>query len=139
MALKQTDKTVDDFEHKVTNRIAAFGTRSDFPQMEDYGVTREDLDSYLFDKQAILDSGGSERSRYTVAGFLIVLPIVVMSAYPDEELPFGDLTVLLAVAAGLLLCLVAWLLWKLSVRIRLKKIAREQLDGYIKDVLEYRI
>ncbi|HAT62507.1 MAG TPA: hypothetical protein DCS83_08225 [Prevotella sp.] len=139
MALKQTDKILDDFEHNVTNRIAAFDNRNDFPRMEDYGVTKEALDSYLFDKQAILDSGGSERSRYTIAGFLIVLPVIVMSAYPDKDLPFGEMTILLAIGVGLLLCLVVWLLWNLSVQIRLKKIANKQLDNYIKDVLDYRI
>ena len=139
MALKQTDKILDDFEHNVTNRIAAFDNRNDFPRMEDYGVTKEALDSYLFDKQAILDSGGSERSRYTIAGFLIVLPVIVMSAYPDKDLPFGEMTILLAIGVGLLLCLVVWLLWNLSVQIRLKKIANKQLDNYIKNVLDYRI
>ncbi len=139
MALKQTDKILDDFEHNVTNRIAAFDNRNDFPRMEDYGVTKEALDSYLFDKQAILDSGGSERSRYTIAGFLIVLPVIVMSAYPDKDLPFGEMTILLAIGVGLLLCLVVWLLWNLSVQIRLKKIANKQMDNYIKDVLDYRI
>ena len=139
MALKQTDKILDDFEHNVTNRIAAFDNRNDFPQMGDYGITKEALDSYLFDKQAILDSGGSQRSRYTIAGFLIVLPVVVMSAYPDKDLPFGEMTILLAIGVGLLLCLIVWLLWNLSVRIRLKKIANKQLDNYIKDVLDYRI
>lgn len=139
MALKQTDKILDDFEHNVTNRIAAFDNRNDFPRMEDYGITKEALDSYLFDKQAILDSGGSQRSRYTIAGFLIVLPVVVMSAYPDKDLPFGEMTILLAIGVGLLLCLIVWLLWNLSVRIRLKKIANKQLDSYIKDVLDYRI
>lgn len=139
MALKQTDKILDDFEHNVTNRIAAFDNRNDFPRMEDYGVTKEALDSYLFDKQAILDSGGSERSRYTIAGFLIVLPVIVMSAYPDKDLLFGEMTILLAIGVGLLLCLVVWLLWNLSVQIRLKKIANKQLDNYIKDVLDYRI
>ena len=139
MALKQTDKILDDFEHNVTNRIAAFDNRNDFPRMGDYGITKEALDSYLFDKQAILDSGGSQRSRYTIAGFLIVLPVIVMSAYPDKDLPFGEMTILLAIGVGLLLCLVVWLLWNLSVQIRLKKIANKQLDNYIKDVLDYRI
>ncbi len=60
MELKEPEKQIlDDFEHKVTGKIDKYGGEPDFPKLENYGITRMDLDNYLFDKQAILDMGGS--------------------------------------------------------------------------------
>ena len=43
------DPILNDYEHSVTNRIAKFGDLPDFPKMEDFGITRAELDDYLFD------------------------------------------------------------------------------------------
>ena len=76
MKLREPEKQIlDDFEHKVTGKIAKYGNEPDFPKFENYGITRMELDDYLFDKQAILDMGGSKRSQLTIGGFLPVLPV----------------------------------------------------------------
>ena len=75
MKLREPEKQIlDDFEHKVTGKIAKYGNEPDFPKFEDYGITRMELDDYLFDKQSILDMGGSKRSQLTIGGFITVLP-----------------------------------------------------------------
>ena len=59
MKLREPEKQIlDDFEHKVTGKIAKYGNEPDFPKFENYGITRMELDDYLFDKQSILDMGG---------------------------------------------------------------------------------
>ena len=69
MKLREPEKQIlDDFEHKVTGKIAKYGNEPDFPKFENYGITRMELDDYLFDKQAILDMGGSKRTQLTVGG-----------------------------------------------------------------------
>ena len=56
MNLKDPEKEFfNDFEHKVTDKMKKYADRVDFPKVEDYGITRMELDDYLFDKQAILD------------------------------------------------------------------------------------
>ena len=50
MELKEPEKQIlDDFEHKVTGKIDKYGDEPDFPKLENYGITRMDLDDYLFD------------------------------------------------------------------------------------------
>ena len=69
---------LDDFEHLVTGAIEEYKDAPGFPQLDAYGITQEELSDYLFDKQAILDGGGSKRTNYTIAGILIVLPVIIL-------------------------------------------------------------
>ncbi len=86
MKLREPEKQIlDDFEHKVTGKIAKYGNEPDFPKFENYGITRMELDDYLFDKQAILDMGGSKRSQLTIGGFITVIPVLVLSCFPDKS------------------------------------------------------
>ena len=63
----------------MTSKIEKYGANADFPKFENYGITRMDLDDYLFDKQAILDMGGSKRTQLTVGGFITVIPVLILS------------------------------------------------------------
>lgn len=129
-----------DYQHLVDRTIELHAADPGFPQMSTYGVTREALDSYLFDCQAILDSGGSARSRYTVCGVLIVLPVIVLSAVPEQQRPFGEWAILWAVAVGLLLFLVYLLAMRLRATVRRQRLDREEPDcaRYVADVMRNR-
>ncbi len=59
-----------------------YGDEPDFPKLENYGITRMELDDYLFDKQAILDMGGSKRSQLTIGGFITVIPVSGAVLFP---------------------------------------------------------
>ncbi len=48
MNLREPEKQIlDDFEHKVTNKMQKYGDEPDFPKLENYGLTRMELDDYL--------------------------------------------------------------------------------------------
>ncbi|QUB77815.1 hypothetical protein [Prevotella jejuni] len=116
---------LDDFQRTVENKIRNHKDEDGFPQLP-AELSEEDLSNYLFDYQAALDSEGTERTRYTVAGFLLCLPILILSAFPDDSLPFkGALNVLAAAGVGLILFLLYRLFMKLMVR---SKIRRANLD-----------
>ena len=107
MNLREPEKQIlDDFEHKVTSKIEKYGANADFPKFENYGITRMDLDDYLFDKQAILDMGGSKRTQLTVGGFITVIPVLILSCFPDKSPIYENgkaLTTVIALIIGLLL------------------------------------
>ncbi|WP_231376002.1 hypothetical protein [Prevotella sp. AGR2160] len=137
--LKELDKPIlDDFEHQVTRKMQQFEQDAAFPKLEDYGLSREKLDDYLFDKQAILDMGGSPRTQLTIAGVLIVLPVLILSAFPEESYPFGSYTLFAAIALGILLALFAKSLLKMIIQVRLRKLADPKVDGFIHAVLRYK-
>jgi hypothetical protein len=129
---------LNDYEHSVTNKITEYGGNADFPQPEDYKVTKADVESYLFDKQAILDSLGSQKSQYTLAGVLIVLPVLVASIFPEDELPGGAAGgAVLALLAGILLALIVALVQRAVRKMRLRKLYESDIEDYIAAVLRY--
>ena len=108
-----------DYEHMVTDKIADYAEDTGFPAMTDYGITRRELDDYLFDKQAIFDSRVTEKSQYTVLGICIIIPV------------------LLGVGVGLVFALLVRSFTDLSIKKRLGKIRDEKIERYIADVLKY--
>ena len=126
-----------DFQQRVNRKIQLNKTYSDFPKAEDYGITESELSDYLFDKQAILDSEGSPRSQYTVAGILIVLPVLIISAFSEKKLPWGRWSLFVGLGIGLALAGCVKYLIKLLIRIRLKRMTNRKIDDYINAVLNY--
>ena len=131
-------QNLDDFEHQVTNRIKDFGVDDRFPRMEDYKITKKMLDDYLFDKQAVLDSGGSKQTQLTMTGVLIVLPIIVLSAIPEQSYPFGHLTFFVFLVMGIVLALLVRGVIHMVIQIRVRHLSNPVIDRFINDVLNYR-
>lgn len=131
---------LDDFQHTVENKIRNHKDEVGFPQLPS-SVTEEDLSNYLFDYQAALDSEGTERSRYTIAGFLLCLPILIMSAFPDGSLPFkGVMNVLAAIGVGLILFFLYRIIMKLVVRNKIRQVNQNYPEAktYVERVMAFK-
>jgi hypothetical protein len=142
MQLNEPEKQIlNDYEHSVTNKIAKYGDRPDFPKLENYGFSRQDLDGYLFDKQAILDMEGSKRTQWTVGGILTVVPVLVLSAFPDNSVLYAHgkmVASVVALASGLLFYLLfVKSVARMIIHYRLGKLKDTQKEAYIKAVLFY--
>ena len=141
MNIREPEKQFfDDFEHKVTGKISKYGDEPDFPKMSDYGFERMELDDYLFDKQAILDMGGSKRHQLTVGGFITVLPVLVLSAFPDHSSVYDNgkmWATVIALIIGLLIALFVKALLKMIISLRINKHKNPKFESYIKAVLFY--
>lgn len=127
---------LDDFQHQVENKIRNHKDDPGFPQMEEK-LSQQELDDYLFDHQAALDSEGTERTQYTIAGVLITLPIIVLSAFPEESLPVkGYQAVLFGVAIGLLLFGIYKITMKAVVRNKIRRAKEEhpEASAYVEKV-----
>lgn len=129
----------NDFQHRVERLIRDHKNDDGFPQLTDYEILEDELDDYLFDYQAILDSKGSERSRYTIALFLIALPVIVMSAFPEESLPWGGWSILVAVGIGLGLFFLYLGIQKAILKGRATRLnaERKKVKQYVDDVLKF--
>lgn len=139
MNLKDPEKEFfDDFEHKVKGKISKYGDRPDFPKLENYGIERMELEDYLFDKQAILDMGGTPRHKMTVGSIITLIPIIILSAMPDSAYIYGKTwTSVLAIAIGLMLTLCFFAVQKAIIQMRLSKQKDIKVESYIKAVLFY--
>ena len=141
MNLREPEKQIlDDFEHKVTNKMQKYGDEPDFPKLENYGLTRMELDDYLFDKQAILDMGGSKRTQLTVGGFITVIPVLILSCFPDKSPIYENgkaMTTIIAIIIGLLLACFCKALLQMVILYRVNKHMETKMETFIKAVLFY--
>lgn len=141
MNLREPEKQMlDDFEHKVTNKMQKYGDEPDFPKLENYGLTRMELDDYLFDKQAILDMGGSKRTQLTVGGFITVIPVLILSCFPDKSPIYENgkaMTTIIAIIIGLLLACFCKALLQMVILYRVNKHKETKMETFIKAVLFY--
>lgn len=141
MNLREPEKQIlDDFEHKVTNKMQKYGDEPDFPKLENYGLTRMELDDYLFDKQAILDMSGSKRTQLTVGGFITVIPVLILSCFPDKSPIYENgkaMTTIIAIIIGLLLACFCKALLQMVILYRVNKHKETKMETFIKAVLFY--
>ena len=141
MNLREPEKQIlDDFEHKVTNKMQKYGDEPDFPKLENYGRTRMELDDYLFDKQAILDMGGSKRTQLTVGGFITVIPVLILSCFPNKSPIYENgkaMTTIIAIIIGLLLACFCKALLQMVILYRVNKHKETKMETFIKAVLFY--
>lgn len=141
MNLREPEKQIlDDFEHKVTNKMQKYGDEPDFPKLENYGLIRMELDDYLFDKQAILDMGGSKRTQLTVGGFVTVIPVLILSCFPDKSPIYENgkaMTTIIAIIIGLLLACFCKALLQMVILYRVNKHKETKMETFIKAVLFY--
>ncbi len=113
---------LNDYEHLITRAIERWGEEDDFPVLE--GSERKALDDYLFEYQRILDSEGSQKAQLTKYGILAILPVIVLSAFPESMLPWGKYSLIAGVVAGVVLALLVKGLVMLLVRARLSRLKR---------------
>ena len=117
-----------------------YGDEPDFPKLENYGLTRMELDDYLFDKQAILDMGGSKRTQLTVGGFITVIPVLILSCFPDKSPIYENgkaMTTIIAIIIGLLLACYCKALLQMVILYRVNKHKETKMETFIKAVLFY--
>ena len=113
---------LNDYEHLITRASERWGEEDDFPVLE--GLERKALDDYLFEYQRILDSEGSQKAQLTKYGIIAILPVIVLSAFPESMLPWGKYSLIAGVVAGVILALLVKGLVMLLVRARLSRLKR---------------
>lgn len=123
---------IDDMEHRVRKVIAEHREEAVFPKLEDYGVSEEEFDDYLFDKQAVIDDIDSLKKKYTIYSIIFIIPFVVIAFYETTVR-----NTLIATGCGLLLCLAYYLLTLLVRKIRMSRMNNEAIERYITDVMKY--
>ncbi len=128
-----------DYEHRITLAIERHHDEAGFPQMESFRIDRSMLDDYLFDYQALLDSEGSQRSQLTLYGIIALVPVIILSAFPENQLPWGSFSLLVGVGMGVVLALVLKGIWTMIRQSRLRSLraARQDVAAYCDAVSQF--
>ena len=96
--------------------------------MEDSKIVRKDLEDFLYEYQRILDSPGSEKAQLTKYGIVAVIPVIILSAFPEQMLPWGKYSFFAGIALGLLLALMLKGLSMLSVNRAIKRLKSDNRE-----------
>lgn len=113
---------LDNIQYLVETTMKRHNGENGFPKMEDYHVTKKSLDDYLFDYQSFLDSKGSQQSQLTVYGTIAFLPVLVFSAFDEQDLPWGRWSLIVVILLGVLLALFIWSIVRMIRQMKLRQI-----------------
>lgn len=119
---------LNDYEHLIIRGIERHADEAGFPLLEEAGLERKALEDYLYEYQRILDSPGSQKAQLTKYGIVAVIPVIVLSAFPESMLPWGKWSFFAGIAIGLLLALLLKGLSVLSVKNRLRRLRAGNAD-----------
>ncbi len=130
---------LNDYEHRVLATIDRHEQEPGFPRLEDSRLTRKMLEDYLYDYQILLDSEGSQRSQLTVYGIIAIVPTIVLSAFPENMLPWGKWSLLAGVGLGVLLALGIKAVRATITRARVARLRASNADvsSYVDAVMRY--
>ena len=126
------EQILDDMEHRVRKVIADHREDPGFPKIEDYGVSEEDFDDYMFYKQAIIDGVDSLRKKYTIYSVIFIIPFVFMAFFDTTVTNF-----LIALAGGFVLCAIYYVITIIINRVRMSRLNNESIERYIADVMKF--
>lgn len=121
----------------IYNKVNRLKDLPDFPQPDDYGVTREAIHDYLLDKEEVKSQSGSLKSQYTIKGLLLILPVLVLSVFDKKSLPWGDYAIFLGILCRIVLFLIYTSAIKAIVRKKFATLYDEKIEKYIADVMAY--
>lgn len=125
-------RCVVDFEHTVTDIIECHKGNSGFPNAEDYDITDEEIQDYIYDKQRILDREEERCKNLVIPGIILVMPVIVLSGFGN-----GVALLLLGVFIGIVLMLLYFILMRAIDRHQLKKMYDSNIEEYIRDVMNF--
>lgn len=88
--------------------------------------------------------GGSKRTQLTVGGFITVIPVLILSCFPDKSPIYENgkalttvITTVIAIIIGLLLACFVKSLLQMIILFRVNKHKDAKMETYIKAVLFY--
>ena len=125
---------IDDMEHRVRKIIYEHSEDAEFPRLEDYGVTEDEFDDYMFYKQAVIDNSESLRKKYTIYSIIFLIPFIVAAFYKTSLT-----NALIASGCGLVLCGIYYLITILVQKIRMSRLNNESIERYIADVMKFQV
>lgn len=125
-------RAVIDWEHTLINKIEENIGKTDFPEVEKFGITIDEVKDYAYDKQRILDREDERKKKLVIPGILLVLPPIILSAFRNDTL-----TLLLGVVIGLLLVFAYRAIMRIIDNAALKKLYCPEIEEYICAVMDF--
>ncbi len=121
------------WKHRIAGKIDLYGSVSGFPSIENFGINKEEFEDYIDDKQDILDRVEERKNNYLVKGGFLIVPILAVSVFLNNDVQSLLVGVLIGVVLLSLYLSVSYFMDKR----RLKNIYNEKIERYIDAVLEW--
>lgn len=132
---------LDNYDLRVKKIIENCKSEFGFPQMDDYHVEKEELEGYLFDYQACIDSEGSDTAQLTLYSIIVLCPVLVLNAFPQDSLPWRSdimsLAIGLLVGAVIAVAVKGIRVWLRRHRLSQLRAENQKVAAYVDAVLKH--
>jgi hypothetical protein len=126
------------FEETLQSRIITIRSKNrndpTLPKAEQFGISDEDFENYIDKKQDLMEWQKDMKRRGPL--WLVLLfcipPVLITWKNPDNDTLFW-----LSFLAGLVPCVLLWLLYKLVAKQREKRLYDQQCEQYIEALLAW--
>lgn len=127
----------ESYQQHMLRKINLHDTASGFPRLQDYGLTKSEVDDYLSEKQDILDIPGSQTHRLTVLAGIVMVCTLIASVFDHADTCLGTNASLAGIIIGVVLSLSWWGLTTVRVNRKLKAQRDDNIENYLKAVENY--
>ena len=130
---------LNDYEHSVIRGIDNHAGEEGFPTLEENNIVRKEPEDYLYEYQRILDKPGSQKAQLTKYGIIAVIPILILSAFPEQMLPWGKYSLFAGLAIGIIIAALFKAFSMLMVKHNINKLRADnaELAAYADKVKNY--
>ncbi|MBO5612772.1 MAG: hypothetical protein J5918_09290 [Prevotella sp.] len=118
--------------YAIRRKIAENRGLNDFPKPEDFSITEDEVDDFLYEMMGGPQSIEEQKKIYTKYGICFILPIGIVALMKQSMANF-----LIGVASGLILCAIYYLIHKFIRQRKLNKLLQSGVKEYIDAVERY--
>ena len=126
------------FEETLQSRLITIRSKNKdnptLPKAEQFGLSDEDFEDYIDRKEDLTDWQKDMKRRGPL--WLVIIfcipPVLITWQHPDDDTLFW-----LSFVAGLVPCLIIWLLYKLIARQRERRLYDERAERYIEALQQW--
>lgn len=127
----------DTYQLRILRKISLHELTPDFPKLQDFGIDKPTMEDYLSDKQDILDIPGSQTHQMTILAGIVLVCMLISSAFDHLDTIFGSNASLVGIFVGLILAFCWWGITSIRVKNKLKAIYDQDIENYLKAVENY--
>ena len=127
----------ESYQMYILRKISRHDITPNFPKLNDFGITKSEMEDYLSEKQDIMDIPGSQTHRMTVLAGIILVSMLIFSAFDHIDTVLGTNASLVGMGVGLLLSCIWFFIVKFRVKSKLKALYNETIENYLEAVENY--
>lgn len=127
----------ESYQMYILRKISRHDITPDFPKLDDFGITKSEMEDYLSEKQDVMDIPGTQTHRMTVFAGIILVSMLIFSAFDHIDTALGTNASSIGMVVGVVLSCIWFFIVKFRVNSKLKALYNENVEHYLEAVENY--